>query len=62
MILYGKLEQISTLTINGRELQSFKSIHAGDEIDISTLPAGIYMVAVQYDNEMVQQQKLIIQD
>ena len=58
----GEFNSVSIADINGRELQSFKSIHAGDEIDISTLPAGIYMVAVQYDNGMVQQQKLIVQD
>ncbi|MBP6679547.1 MAG: T9SS type A sorting domain-containing protein [Saprospiraceae bacterium] len=52
---------VSITDINGRERLVFKSIYSGNEIDISTLASGMYIVTVTYNDGAMQQQKLMVQ-
>lgn len=56
----GEFDQVVITNMNGTELLTRKSVQAGDEIDITTLAAGMYIVTVKYLNGKVQQQKLIV--
>lgn len=57
----GEFISISIADINGRELRSRDSIHAGEEIDISNFAPGMYIVTVKSNTGKLQQQRLIVQ-
>ena len=56
----SEFRSLSITGINGIELLNISSVHTGDEIDISHLPFGMYIVSLKSYDGTIHQQKLIV--
>jgi hypothetical protein len=55
-------KKLSLLAMNGQVLQESQSLHkAQDQLDITHLPSGMYMLRIQHLNEQLFLEKIIIE-
>lgn len=56
----NRAEQVTILDLNGKTVMELKHVEAGEQIDISKLATGTYLVEVKFEGvDQVQKQKLI---